>query len=331
MTTGRVVVVTGASAGVGRAVAQAFADEGAALGLLARGPEGLEAARADVERRGGRALAVPTDVADSHAVEHAATLVENHFGPIDVWVNVAMVSVFSPVHQLEADEVRRVSEVTYLGSVNGILAALRRMRPRDRGAIVQVGSALAYRGIPLQASYCGAKFAIRGFVDSLRCELAHESSNVRVTTVHLPGLNTPQFSWVRSRLERHPRPVPPVYQPEVAARAVVWAADHRRREVFVGGSTVATVLATKVAPGLVDRYLARTNIDAQQMDEAVQSDRPDNLLSPVVGHHEAHGIFDDEAHGRSAQLEVSTRRPLVATVGAGVTALAWAVRRRRRP
>lgn len=331
MTTGRVVVVTGASAGVGRAVAQGFADQGAAVGLLARGAEGLEAARADVEARGGRAMALPTDVSDSHAVEHAATLVENHLGPIDVWVNVAMVSVFSPVHQLEADEVRRVSEVTYLGSVNGILAALSRMRPRDRGTIIQVGSALGYRAIPLQASYCGAKFAIRGFVDSLRCELAAESSNVRVTTVHLPGLNTPQFSWVRTRLEGHPRPVPPVYQPEVAAGAVVWAADHRRREVFVGGSTVATVLANKVAPGLVDRYLARTNIDAQQMDEKVAADREDNLLTPVAGHHDAHGIFDDEAHGRSFQLEISKQRPVAgAAAAAGVTALAWGLWRRRK-
>ncbi len=329
MTAGRVVVVTGASAGVGRAAAQAFADEGAAIGLLARGVEGLEAARADVEARGGRGLALPTDVSDSHAVEHAATLVEDHFGPIDVWVNVAMVSVFSPVHQLEADEVRRVSEVTYLGSVNGILAALRRMRARDRGSIVQVGSALAYRAIPLQASYCGAKFAIRGFVDSLRCELAHEHSNVRVTTVHLPGLNTPQFSWVRTRLERHPRPVAPVYRPEVAARAVVWASEHRRREVFVGGSTVATVLANKVAPGIVDQYLARTSVDAQQMDEAVPADRPGNLLAPVDGHHHTHGIFDDEAHGRSVQLEITMRRPMAAAAAAGLTALAWRLGHRR--
>ncbi len=294
MTTGRVVVVTGASAGVGRAVAQAFADQGAAVGLLARGSDGLEATRADVEARGARALALPTDVSEADAVERAATQVENQLGSIDVWVNVAMVSVFSPVHELQADEVRRVSEVTYLGSVNGILAALRRMRPRNGGTLIQVGSALAYRGIPLQASYCGAKFAIGGFVDSLRCELAAERSNVRVTTVHLPGVNTPQFSWVRSRLERHPRPVPPVYQPEVAARAVVWAADHHRREVFVGGSTVATVLANKVAPGLVDRYLARTNVEAQQMDEPLPPDRPDNLLASVNGHHNAHGIFDDE-------------------------------------
>ncbi len=330
MTTERVVVVTGASAGVGRAVAQAFADQGAAVGLLARSIEGLEATRADLEARGARALALPTDVADADAVERAADVVEERLGPIDVWVNVAMVSVFSPVHELTADEVRRVTDVTYLGSVSGILAALRRMRPRDRGTIIQVGSALAYRAIPLQASYCGAKFAIRGFVDSLRCELAAEGSNVRVTTVHLPGVNTPQFSWVRTRLEGHPRPVPPIYQPEVAARGVVWAVDHRRREVFVGGSTVATVLANKLAPGLVDRYLARTNVDAQQMDEPPAAGRPDNLLAPVDGHHEAHGIFDDEAHGRSAQLEITMRRPWASAVTAGLTALAFTLGRRRK-
>jgi NADP-dependent 3-hydroxy acid dehydrogenase YdfG len=332
-----VVVVTGASAGVGRAIAVAFADQGAAVGLLARGVPGLEAVRDDVEARGARALALPTDVSDGHAVEQAATLVEDRLGPIDVWVNAAMTSVFAPVHQLEADEVRRVAEVTYLGSVNGILAALRRMRPRDQGAIVQVGSALAYRGIPLQASYCGAKHAIRGFVDSLRCELAHENSRVRVTTVHLPGLNTPQFSWVRSRLERHPRPVPPVYQPEVAARAVVWAADHRRREVLVGGSTVATIMANKLAPGLVDRYLARTNVDAQQMDEVVPPDRPDNLFEPVHDHHDAHGIFDSEAHHRSVQLELTLRRPVAGAAAGGVAGaaaaslavLAWQVGRGR--
>lgn len=330
MTPDRVVVVTGASAGVGRAVAQAFADQGAAVGLLARGVQGLEVTRADLEARGARALALPTDVSDASAVEQAATQVESQLGSIDVWVNVAMVSVFSPVHELTAEEVRRVTDVTYLGSVNGILAAVRRMRPRDRGTIIQVGSALAYRAIPLQASYCGAKFAIRGFVDSLRCELAAEGSNVRVTTVHLPGVNTPQFSWVRTRLEGHPRPVPPVYQPEVAARGVVWAVDHHRREVFVGGSTVATVLANKLAPGLVDRYLARTNVEAQQMDEPPAADRPDNLLAAVDGHHEAHGIFDDEAHGRSVQLEISMRRPWASAVTAGVAALAFSLGRRRK-
>ncbi|MDQ3642499.1 MAG: SDR family oxidoreductase [Actinomycetota bacterium] len=329
MTAGRVVVVTGASAGVGRAAAQAFADEGAAIGLLARGVEGLEAARADVEARGGRGLALPTDVSDSHAVEHAATLVENHFGPIDVWVNVAMVSVFSPVHQLEADEVRRVSEVTYLGSVNGILAALRRMRTRDRGTIVQVGSALAYRAIPLQASYCASKFAIRGFVDSLRCELLHDKSGIRVTSVHMPALNTPQFGWVRSRLPFHPQPVPPIYQPEVAARAIVWAADHPRREYWVGYPTVGAIGANLFVPGLLDRYLARTNFEAQQTDQPVSPDRLDNLDKPVPGTHGAHGIFDAEAKPRSIQSQLSMHRRLAAGTVSGVALAALAARRRR--
>ncbi|MDX6584622.1 MAG: hypothetical protein QOI10_3806, partial [Solirubrobacterales bacterium] len=242
MTERQVVVVTGGSAGVGRATALAFARHGAAVAVLARGADRLEDARREVEATGVRALAVPTDVADADAVERAATIVEDTLGPIDVWVNSAMASVFSPVRELTADEVRRVTEVTYLGSVHGILSALRRMRPRDAGTIVQVGSALAYRAIPLQASYCASKFAIRGFVDSLRTELLHDGSGVRLTSVHLPALNTPQFEWVRTRLPRHPQPVPPIYQPEVAARAIVWASAHQRREVWVGGPTVATIL-----------------------------------------------------------------------------------------
>ncbi len=333
MTTERpVAVITGASAGVGRATARAFAQQGARVGLLARGQDGLEAARRDVEAAGGRALVVPTDVADADAVERAATAVEDALGPVDVWVNNAMTSVFSPVSELKAAEVRRVTEVTYLGSVHGTLAALRRMLPRDRGTIVQVGSALSYRAIPLQAAYCGAKFATRGFLDSLRCELLHDGSKVRLTMVHLPALNTPQFGWVRTRLPGHPQPVPPIYQPEVAARAVVWAADHPGRERLVAGSTVATVWASKLAPGLLDRYLARTGVEGQQTDDPVEPDRPDNLWEPLEGDRGAHGGFDAQARPRSLQLEAAMHRRLLAAVAvgaAGVGGVAAAVARRR--
>lgn len=326
-----VVVVTGGSAGVGRATARAFARKGFHVALLARGTERLEAARREVEGAGVLGLAMPTDVADAEAVETAAARVEAELGPIDVWVNNAMTSVFSPVAELHADEVRRVAEVTYLGSVNGILAALGRMRERDRGTIVQVGSALAYRAIPLQASYCASKFAIRGFVDSLRCELRHDRSAVRVTTVHLPALNTPQFGWVRSRMPRHPQPVPPIYQPEVAARAIVWAAEHPRREYWVGGPTVATILANAVAPGLLDRYLARTNVDAQQTDQPADPNRPDNLCDPAPGNQAAHGIFDARSKGRSLQSQFSMhRRVTVAGAASGAALLAVTRGARRR-
>jgi len=318
-----VVVITGGSAGTGRAVARAFARNGAHVALLARGEERLRAACRDVEGAGVRALGVVTDVADAQAVEAAAAQVEAELGPITVWVNSAMTSVFSPVHQLTAEEVKRVAEVTYLGSVNGILAALRRMQPRDAGTIVQVGSALAYRAIPLQAAYCGSKFAIRGFVDSLRCELRHDRSGVRVTSVHLPAMNTPQFGWVRSRLPRHPQPVPPIYQPEVAAKAIVWAANHPRREVWVGYSTVGTILAGKLVPALVDRYLARTNYEAQQTDRPADPDLADNLCAPAPGVQGAHGIFDGEAKARSLQVELALHRRLLAgaAVSAGLVAL----------
>ncbi|HEV2764676.1 MAG TPA: SDR family oxidoreductase, partial [Pyrinomonadaceae bacterium] len=262
-----VVVVTGASAGVGRAVARAFAREGACVGLLARGPDGLEAARREVEELGGRALVLPLDVAEAEAVERAAEAVEREFGPIDVWVNNAMVSVFSPVREMRPEEYKRVTEVTYLGYVYGTLAALKRMLPRDRGVIVQVGSALAYRGIPLQSAYCAAKHAIQGFVDSLRCELIHDGSNVRVTMVQLPAMNTPQFSWVKSRLPNRPQPVPPIYQPEVGAEAVLFAARNDRREMYVGYPTVEAIVGDKVAPAFADKYLAKNAYDAQQTDE----------------------------------------------------------------
>src|SRR3954468_22415522 len=251
-----VVVITGASAGVGRAAVRAFAREGADIGLVARGVDGLEGGRREVEAAGGRALVLPADVADADAVEAAAQRAERELRPTGVWVNNAMVSVFSPVKDMEPDEFRRVTEVTYLGVVYGTLAALKRMLPRDRGAIVQVGSALAYRGIPLQTAYCGSKHAIQGFSESLRCELLHEHSGVHVTMVQMPAVNTPQFSWLLSRLPRRAQPVPPIYQPEVAAKAVLYAADHpRRREYWVGGSTVGTLAANAVAPGLLDRYL----------------------------------------------------------------------------
>lgn len=306
------MVVTGASAGIGRAVALAFGRRGDRVALLARGEAGLDAARADIAEAGGQAAAYPVDVANFEAVNRTANAVEEQFGPIDVWVNVAFTSVFAPFWEITPEEFRRVTEVAYLGFVHGTMAALARMRPRDRGVIVQVGSALGERSIPLQSAYCGAKHAINGFTSSLRCELLHEHSAVQVTVVQMPAVNTPQFSWVRTRLPRHPQPVPPIYQPEVAARAVVFAAAHPgAREHWVGGSTVATVLANRVFPAVLDRYLARTGFDSQQTDQTVSRDRPDNLFEPLdrgVGSDAgAHGEFDDRSTGRSAQLWVSQR------------------------
>ncbi|HZS70978.1 MAG TPA: SDR family oxidoreductase [Candidatus Acidoferrum sp.] len=312
-----VVVITGASAGVGRATARAFAERGARVGLLARGQDGLNGAVSDVNNRGGRALAIPTDVAESEQVEQAADAVEREFGPIDIWVNNAMTTVFSPFRNITPAEFKRATEVTYLGAVYGTMAALKRMYPRNRGTIVQVGSALAYRSIPLQAPYCGAKHAIRGFTDSLRSELLHDGSDIHITMVQMPALNTPQFSWCRTRLPRHPRPVPPIFEPEVAARAIIWAACHRRREVYVGGPTVQAIEGNKIVPALLDKYLARTGYDSQQTDQPVERNRPDNLFAPVAGDHGAHGIFDDRAHPRSAQLWGTTHRKWIAA-GLGV-------------
>src|SRR4051794_32010299 len=329
-----VVVITGASAGVGRATAQAFAGRGARIGLLARGRAGLEGARRDVESLGGQALALPTDVADADAVELAAHAVEEAFGPIDVWVNNAMASVFSPVKQMEPEEYRRVTEVTYLGTVYGTLAALRRMLPRDRGAIVQVGSALAYRGIPLQSAYCAAKHAIQGFCDSLHSELIHDKSRVRLTMVQMPALNTTQFGWVKSRLPRKARPVPPIFQPEVAAEAIVWAAHHDRRSLMVGWPTVEAIIGNKIAPGLLDAYLARTGFDAQMTGEPEDPGRPDNLWEPVDAGHDrgAHGTFDRLSSGTSWQLLANIHRGWLALAGIGVAALASiALQNRRRP
>jgi NAD(P)-dependent dehydrogenase (short-subunit alcohol dehydrogenase family) len=304
----RIVVVTGASAGVGRATARRFAEEGDSVALIARGKERLEATTKEVEALGGRALALSLDVAEPEALEAATERVEAELGPIDVWVNNAMVTVYAPVTRLAPDEFRRVTEVTYLGSVWGTMAALRRMVPRDRGTIVQVGSALAYRGIPLQAAYCGAKHGLEGFYDSLRTELLHEGSNVRITIVELPGLNTPQFSWGRTKMPREPQPVPPIFQPEVAADAIVWASRHPRRELYVGWPTVEAIVGNKIAPGLADRYLARTGYDSQQIDEPVPPDRPDNLFEPVPGDFAAHGRFDSRAKPRSVQLWLTKHR-----------------------
>jgi NAD(P)-dependent dehydrogenase (short-subunit alcohol dehydrogenase family) len=318
----QVVVVTGASGGIGRAVAQAYGARGARVALLARGEQGLAGAAEDVQRAGGTPLVVPTDVSDSDAVFAAVDRIERELGEIDIWVNVAFTSVFSRFEQITPEEFRRVTEVSYLGYVYSTMAALQRMRPRDRGTIVQVGSALAYRGIPLQTAYCGSKHAIQGFHESLRCELLHEKSNVHVTMVQMPAVNTPQFSWVLSRLPRHPQPVPPIYQPEVAARAIAWAAEHPKRELWVGLPTVYTILGEKFASGLMDRYLARTNVKAQQSDTPiVPSHRDDNLQSPPPGDPGAHGRFDRQATGRSPQLWLATHKRALAGAAAGAAAL----------
>jgi NAD(P)-dependent dehydrogenase (short-subunit alcohol dehydrogenase family) len=319
----QIVVVTGASAGVGRATARRFAEEGASVALIARGRERLEAAAREVKAAGGRALVLSLDVAESDALEKAAAETEEKLGPIDVWVNNAMATLYATVAETSPEEFRRATEVTYLGSVWGTMAALRRMRPRNRGTIVQVGSALAYRGIPLQAAYCGAKHALQGFLDSVRTELLHEGSRVRVTAVHVPALNTPQFSWGRTKLPREPQPVPPIFQPEVAAEAVVWAAHNPRRELWVGWPTVQAIVGNKVAPGLLDLYLARTGFDSQQTDDPVPPDRPDNLFEPAPGDFAAHGRFDDRSKPRSLQLWATTHRRWLLGGAAAAGALAW--------
>jgi len=327
-----VVVITGASAGVGRATVQRFARDGARIGLLARGRAGLEGARRDVERAGGQALVLPTDVADDAQVEAAADAVERAFGFIDVWVNNAMASVFSPIKDMTPDEFKRVTEVTYLGTVYGTLAALRRMLPRDRGHIVQVGSALAYRGIPLQAAYCGAKHAIQGFMDSLRAELLHDGSHVQVTMVQMPALNTPQFGWVKSRLPRKAQPVPPIFQPEVAADAIHWAAHHERREMYVGLPTAVAITGNKVAPNVGDHYLAWTGYDSQQTDGPRRPDYQDNLWEPVDAERDygAHGAFDARAADHSVQLQLSMHRSWLAVAGLGLAGVAWLLSGARR-
>jgi len=314
-----VVVITGASAGVGRAVVREFAKRKAKIGLLARGIDGLEGARREVEAAGGEALALPTDVADPDQVEAAAAAVEDHFGPIDIWINNAMVTVLSPFKEMTPAEFKRVTEVTYLGYVYGTMSALKRMLPRDRGMIVQVGSALAYRSIPLQSAYCGAKHGIKGFTDSIRSELIHDKSNVRITMVQLPALNTPQFSWAKSRLPNQPQPVPPIFQPEVAAEGIYWAAHHNRRELSIGWPSVKAIEGNKVIPGLIDWYLAGFGYSGQQTNQPVDPNRRDNLWEPVPGDHGAHGIFDKRAKPYSVQLPIDLHRGWVA---AGVALLA---------
>jgi NAD(P)-dependent dehydrogenase (short-subunit alcohol dehydrogenase family) len=307
-TRSEIVVVTGASAGLGRAITREFARHGARLGLIARDRDRLEKAVREVEEFGGEAIALPADVADAKQLQRAANEAESRLGPIDIWVNNAMTTVFAPFDQITPDEYRRATEVTYLGAVWGTWAALKLMKPRNRGCVVQVGSALAYRSIPLQAPYCGAKHAISGFTDSIRCELIHDRSRVRITMVQMPALNTPQFDWCRTRLPRHPQPVPPIYNPEVAARAVYWAAHHRRREVRVGIPTVTSILGQKVAPGFLDWYLGRTGYSSQQTGEPTDSQRPDNLVEPVRGDFGAHGSFDRRAANSSLELWLSTHR-----------------------
>jgi short-subunit dehydrogenase len=324
----RVVVVTGASAGVGRATIRAFASEGAHIGLIARDTEGLHVAAAEAKDLGGKALASPADVADADQVEAAAARIEKELGPIDVWVNNAMTTVFAPVAETTPAEFKRATEVTYLGTVYGTMAALRRMLPRNVGRIIQVGSALAYRSIPLQAAYCGAKHAIAGFTDSLRTELIHDRKNIYLTMVQLPAMNTPQFTWCRSKMPNHPQPVPPIFQPEVAAERIVWASHHKRREVFVGVPTVIAIEANKLAPALADLYLGQTAFDSQQTSEAVAKDRPDNLFEPLPGDFGAHGVFGQQAHHEASTTWLSQHRGTTALAGAALGVIAFALRKR---
>jgi NAD(P)-dependent dehydrogenase (short-subunit alcohol dehydrogenase family) len=311
-----IVVITGAGAGVGRATVTEFARNGCDVALLSRDPDRLEAAAAEARRFGVRALPIPTDVADAEAVEAAASRVEAELGPIDVWVNVAMATVFAPVSSLTPEEVARGTAVTYLGQVHGMMSALKRMRGRNRGSIVNVGSALAYRSVPLQSVYCGAKFAIRGFTDSLRSEIIHDGLNINLSMVDLPAVNTPQFNWALNKTGRRAQPVPPIFQPEIPARAIYFAAFHPRRQTWIGFPTVKAILANRIAPGLIDRYLARFGYSGQLTTEPVPEDAPNNLFQPVPGPYAAHGRFDDQA--RTVSWEVFTsrhRNAMWATIG----------------
>ncbi len=330
----QIVVVTGASAGIGRAVAVAYAARGATVGLIARGEKGLEGVAREVEKAGGKPVVLPLDVADPDAVEAAVERMEREAGPIDVWVNDAFTSVFAPFDQITPEEFRRATEVTYLGFVYCTMSVLRRMKARDRGTIVHVGSALAYRGIPLQTAYCGAKHATQGFHEALRCELLHEKSNVRVTMVQMPAVNTPQFSWVLSRMPRHPQPVPPIYEPETVAAQVLHAAEHPRREYWVGSSTAATLFANAVVPGLLDRYLGKTGFDSQQTKEPHDPNAPANLFDPADAQGERdfgmHGEFGRRTISRDPQLWASRNHGALAAIAAAGTAglIAWRSGRR---
>ncbi len=311
-----VVVVTGASAGLGRAIVREFAKKRVHIGLISRDRDRLEAAKKEVEDAGGRALVTPCDVADATQVFTAAEQIEKEFGPIDIWVNNAMATIFAEFVDISPEEFRRSTEVTYLGSVYGAMAALRSMWQRNQGTIIQMGSALAYRSIPLQAPYCGAKHAIMGFLESLRCEIIHRNKNIHVGMVQLPAMNTPQFSWCRTKLPRHPMPVPPIYEPEVAARAVVWAAYHRRRQVYVGLPTVKAIWGEKFIPGLLDKYLGDMGYDAQQTQEPVDPNRPDNLFHTVPGDYAAHGIFTQQSSDYSLETWGSLNKRWLSAAGA---------------
>lgn len=328
---GKTVVVTGASAGLGRAIVREFAKHGANIGLLARGKEGLQATKEEVESFGGKALAIPTDVGNADEVEKAAQQIEEQLGPIDIWINNAMVSVFGPFKKIEADEFRKVTEVTYLGQVYGTAAALKRMLPRNKGSVILVGSALAYRGIPLQSAYCGAKHGIHGFFESLRSELIKDNSNVHLGMVQMPAMNTPQFGWVKSYLKNKPKPMGIIYQPEVGARAVLQMARNHEREIYVGYPTVKTIIGNKLVPGYVDNYLARTGFDGQQTDEPDDTKRKNNLWEPVPGDPGAHGMFDEQAMDISPESWVATHKKVLAL--SALTAFAfvmgiWTAKRR---
>jgi short-subunit dehydrogenase len=325
----RVAVITGAGAGVGRATVEEFARQGFDVALLSRDAGRLEQAAADVRKCGVRALPIPTDVADATAVEAAADRVEAELGPIDVWVNVAMATVFSPVAKLTAEEVERGTKVTYLGQVHGMMSALKRMRVRNRGTIVNVGSALTYRSVPLQSIYCGAKAAVRGFTDSLRSEIIHDKLDVHLTMVDLPAVNTPQFDWALNKMGRKAKPVAPIFQPEVPARAIFFAATHKRRDIWVGWPTVKAILANRIAPGLIDRYLAKSGYSGQLADHPTAPDAPANLFEPVPGDYSAHGRFDGQSRDHS--WEIFTDRHKIAFVviaAVGLTALAHQIAKR---
>lgn len=318
-----VVVITGASAGIGRATVRAFAKRGAYIGLLARDQARLETASQEAEALGGKVFFLSVDVANADQIEKAAEAVENKFGPIDIWINNAMASVFSPAKEMTADEYKRVTEVTYLGYVYGTLSALKRMLPRNKGVILQVGSALAYRGIPLQSAYCGAKHAVQGFTESVRSELIHDGSLVKISMIQFPAMNTPQFNWVKNRLPRKPQPVPPIYQPEIAADAIVWAAHHYRRQWYIGWPTVVAIIGNRIASGVGDWYLAKTCYKSQQYDGKADPNRPNNLYKPVAGNYEAHGDFDHRATYRCWQMWLSRYRIGLLITGIFFLAVIW--------